>query len=48
MGRVKPGGGRFYVNEAGAAFGPLQMGGGWQEAFLGQIEPARWFRSAAR
>jgi hypothetical protein len=45
LGTVKRGGGRFYVNEAGAAFGPLQMGGGWQEAYLGRISPTLWFSS---
>lgn len=48
LGAVKRGGGRFYVNEAGAAFGPLQMGGEWREAYLGAINPALWFSSASR
>lgn len=38
LGTVKRGGDRCYVNEAGAAFGPLQRGGEWLEINLGRVE----------
>ena len=43
FGRVKPNGGRFYVNEAGVAFGPVQGPRGWEEVVLGRVDTALWY-----
>lgn len=41
--RIKAGGGRLYVNEAGAVTAPMQKRGAWVDVYLGAIDPARWF-----
>jgi serine/threonine protein kinase len=41
--RIKVGGGRLYVNEAGAVTSPMQRGQTWMDVLVGRIDPARWF-----
>jgi hypothetical protein len=39
-------GGRFYVNEFGSIFAPIQEGYDWRYIYVGQIELSKWFPEA--
>ena len=41
--RIRPGGGRLYVNEAGIVTSPMQRGHTWVDVYLGRVDPERWF-----
>lgn len=41
--RIKSGGGRLYVNEAGVVTSPMQRGRTWVDVFVGRIDRERWF-----
>jgi serine/threonine protein kinase len=43
FGRTKRGGGRLYVNEAGAVLAPVQRGYSWVDTYVGRVDPDRWF-----
>ena len=41
--RVKRGGGRLYVNEAGTVTSPMQRGHTWVDVYVGRVDPDMWF-----
>ena len=43
LARLKPGGGRIYINEARHFFAPVDVGGEWQFVYLGALGEDSWF-----